>query len=334
MSGWSTLAVAIAEIFALSRAEPLPSASAREALAGNARNAERYVDRLCEDARSLRERPPLRVVLSRERDAAPFLAPLVDSAQPRLRLGEALRARLRSYGADWPARITDEDVAGLDFRWMRALAPFDHWSLLGAGRFRDSPALHFFDGPFPEYGILVEWSKLRYAVALRRHDGAAASTEVRHLADLVRTQSTMLAEMIAVALYRLDSRACEAFVATRQDVCGSRQPDLDQMERYRRSTFASIYFAYPGVAPATVRRAASCMPSPCPALIEAAAGNRAFGAFATPDNLPLTIELTRSFGCDGALLDRAAHGRRMPAAEAAKALAEVANRLPDLLDAR
>jgi hypothetical protein len=140
--------------------------------------------------------------------------------------------------------------------------------------------------------------------------------------------------MIAVSLYRLDARARTAFVAARADVSGWPEPDLDQIDRYRRMVFASLYFAYPGVAPETMRKALACMPSPCPALIEAAGGNRAFGTFATPDNLDLTIELAKSRGCDEPLLDRVAHTRELSASDALTALSDVDTRIPDFFDGR
>jgi hypothetical protein len=143
------------------------------------------VDRLCEETRKLRERPVLPNRSGREGDAAEFMAPLMDYEKPlddppgRLHLSDELRKRIGSYGQDWPAKITDRDLAGLDFAWMQALAQYDHWTLLGAGRLRNLPGNDFFNEPIPNYLSLQLWSKLRYALALRRGDLLAASADVR-----------------------------------------------------------------------------------------------------------------------------------------------------------
>src|SRR5205085_2122107 len=78
-----------------------------------------------------------------------------------------------------------------------------HWSLFGAGRLREQPVEKFFDLPIPNYSSLQFWSKLRLAAAFRRGDFAQASADVRHLADLIRTQDILISEMISVALYRI-----------------------------------------------------------------------------------------------------------------------------------
>ena len=43
--------------------------------------------------------------------------------------------------------------------------------------------------------------------------------------------------------------------------------DLEQLERYRRVTFASLFFTYPGVAQGVVNKALACIPSSCTALV-------------------------------------------------------------------
>jgi len=74
-----------------------------DALSKNASNADAYVDRLCAASSSLRERPVLRDLYPRDRDAAAFMAPLIDYEKPlddppgRLHLPDELRERITSY---------------------------------------------------------------------------------------------------------------------------------------------------------------------------------------------------------------------------------------------
>lgn len=64
--------------------EPLAIGSwnAATALAKNAANADAYLDRLCDEQRRLTERPPIEEPKTQERDAAAFLAPLIDYEAP------------------------------------------------------------------------------------------------------------------------------------------------------------------------------------------------------------------------------------------------------------
>ena len=267
------------------------------------------------------------------------MAPLMDYERPaddppgRLHLADDLRKRLGGYGEDWPAKITDADLAGLDFAWLPALAQFDHWTLLGAGRLRDRPATDFFNDPIPNYIHLLYWARLRYALALRRGDVLAASTEVRHLAELIRTQGILISEMIAVVLARLDLRGREAAFRAGLDVSAWAAPDNDQLDRHRRMAFASMYFTYPGVPPEVLRKAVGCMPSPCSALLEGAGANRAFGAFGTVDNFEVVDELAKAHGCEPAVLARVHQSVELPAGDALRALADdLDRRIPDFFN--
>ena len=296
-------------------------------LAENAKHADEWVDRLCDEARRLREKPAVAEPPKEpERDAAAFMAPLMDYESPldtppgRLHLQEELRARLAGYGADSFLRMTDVDLAGLDFAWMTALGQFDHWSLLGAGQLRDWTGDDWFTTPIPNYIYLQWWVKLRYALAFRRGDLLQASAEVRHLADLIHSQGLLVGDTIALATYGLDARARELAAAAGRDVSGWPVGDLSQLRLQRRMTFGSMYFAYPGVKPETVRKAAGCMPSPCTSLIEAEGANKVLRQFAASDNLALVAELARAQGCEQAALDRAAASRALPSGEALDAL--------------
>lgn len=300
-----------------------------EALMRNAQQADAFVDKLCEETRKLHDHPALPDHDEHNHDAAGFMAPLVDYESPldqppgRLHIAEPLRGRLNAYGADWPTKIAPEDFAGLGFGWLQALAQYDHWTLLSAGRLRDLPAgTNIYGDPIPNYLSLMHWSKLRLALGFRRGDVLAASAEVRHLADLIRSQQILIAEMIAVMLYRFDARARDVAAAAGLDVSAWPAGDTAQLDRHRKMAFASMYFAYPGVSPQTLRKAVSCMPSSCSALLEAAGANRSFGAFATPDNFALVSELATEHGCEAAVLARIAASRELPAQEALQSVSE------------
>jgi hypothetical protein len=216
-----------------------------EALSKNAANADAYVDRLCAESRNFREWPALRS--SRTRDAAAFTAPLIDYEKPlddppgRLHLPDELRERITSYGSEWPTRITDGDLAGLDFSWMAAIAQFDHWTVLGAGRLRDVPVRNVFRDPIPNYVSLMLWSKLRFALGFRRGELAAASAEVRHLADLIQSQGILLAEMVAVALRR--SRRGSGRESVVRSVWRDGQPPFPPGDRLRARLRGSAHRA-------------------------------------------------------------------------------------------
>jgi hypothetical protein len=164
------------------------------------------------------------------------------------------------------------------------------------------------------------WAKLRYALAFRRSDLPAAVREVRHLAMLVHTQGILLAESVANAMGRFEVRARQIAAASGTDVTWWDAPAADQLDRQRRVAFASVYFAYPGVSEATLRKAAECAASPCAMLIEAATANRTFGAYGASDNLALIGSLVERYGCEAAVLERIRQSRELPATEALEAL--------------
>jgi hypothetical protein len=314
------------------------SFSLAEALSKNAAAAERHLEKLCEETRKLRSKPALHDSPSRDRDAAEFMAPLIDYEKPLddppglLHLPEELNKRVAGYGSDWPLRIDERDFGSLDFTWMAQLRQFDHWTVLAFGRLRDVPADNIMRDPIPNYLSLLLWSKLRLAMALRRGDAAAASSDVRHLADLIRSQDILIAEMIAIALYRIDAHARTFADAAGTGLAGWPAGDPEQFDRHRRAAFASIYFTYPGVDPDVVRKAIDCAPTPCVALVEGAAANRAFGAYGGIDNFALVRELAAAHGCEAPVFDRVSTSREISAADALEASEGMEGQIEKFLD--
>ena len=292
-----------------------------ETLEKNARQADAYLGMLCEDSAKLRQRPSPFREPGTARDAAAFMAPLMDYEIPyddppgRLHLKAELAERLKSYGPHWPLRIGDADLAGLDFRWLAELRQFDHWSVLGAGRLRDLPPGRLFVEAIPSYGHLMYWAKLRFALGFRRSDLPAAVAEVRHLTMLVRSQRLLISESVALALSRFEARARQVAVAAGEDVSWWAAPDTDRLELEGRTVFASVYFAYPGVREATLRKAVTCAPSPCVMLIEGAIANRML-ANGPGDNSGLIGTLFPQYGCEPAVLERIRQSRKATAGEA------------------
>jgi hypothetical protein len=302
------------------------SLSLGEALAKNAANADKYVDKLCADAAKLRANPAMPDPAGANADAAAFMAPRMDYERPldlphgSLHLPDELHTRLRDPA--WISKIAESDLQGLDFSWMTQLQQFDHWSYLGAGRLRDYVEVDAVHGAIPNYIYLMDWVKLRYAQALRRGDAQAASVEVRHLADLIRSQGILLAELVAVVIYRFDVPVRAAAVSAAQDVGGWTAPDLDELQLHRQVAFASLYFAYPGVDPETVRKAMGCAVSPCVAMAEAVAFNRSLGQAGGGENLALLNQLAAERGCDATLFARMNGTHEMATAEALETVSD------------
>ena len=314
-----------------------------EALEKNAESADRNVERFCEEARKHRERSPMPEPATRERDAAAFLAPLVDWQKPlddppgRLHLSAALLRRIASYGDEWwPTRPTAQDLTGLDFSWMERLLEFDHWSLLGAGPLKDYPVGDFYHYPIPDYVSLQYWVKLRFALALQRGDFAAASKQVRHLGDLIRSQGTLVSDMIALVLYKIDTTARARAAAAGQDVSSWPAADPAEIDRERPLAFSALYFTYPGVSAETLRKAVACAGSPCSTLFEAVGANRSFGAYGSTDNLSLVQQLAADRNCEAALFERIAKSNELSASDLFQAQRELQDsgggEIPRLLD--
>jgi hypothetical protein len=284
----------------------------------NADAAAKYVDRFCEESNRLKKKSPLRES-TRERDAASYLAPLIDweTDPPRhrkLHLPEILTEKIKAAESRWPAAITAEDLAGLNFDWMRELRTFDHWSMLGAGPIteRNGPD---FDHALPHYAFFMHWSKLRFAYALELGGLAEASADVRHLAHLVHTQGVLITELIALMILKVER---EAYDVAGGEIAGVEPYRVEELDRLRKLTRYSGSFFYPGVDPAVLKKALDCAPSPCPLLFEGSWLDAHVGELAGENTGLDIIEVYGAAGCDTSLLG---HLPRQPASiEAARTL--------------
>jgi hypothetical protein len=313
-----------------------------EALAKNAKDADEHVDRLCDQNRKLQAHsgipPPSTGGTS---DAAAFMAPLIDYEKPLdhppglLHLPSDVVARIQGYGADWPTRISSQDIAGRDFSWLEALGQYDSWSVLSAGRLRDFPVGNVFYEPIPNYTSLLILAKLRYALSFVTGDFLEASAEVRHLAELMRSQGLLISELSGLMLYRFDALARIAAAAAGLDVSTRPSIDVTDVEGWRNTDWASVYFTYPGVSRETLTRALGCMPAPCSALVEGMGMSRTLGAYGATDNRQLLSQLARDQGCETAVFDRLGAAQELSAAEVVATpdmLKFVSGEIPRLLD--
>jgi len=234
-------------------------------LATNARAAEKYIDRFCDESKRVKalkafgERP-------RTKDAAIYLSVRVDWENGRvgmLHLPRSLTDRMGNPPLSW-RNFGPADYAGLDFTWLKDLAEFDYWSLSTDGPIKDSPTLSYFDAPLPNFVQLQHWVKLRLVKGKFENDLPQASLEVRHLADLIASSGTLVAEMIRAAIYGIERGYWELLGLTPPEPL----PSAEAVLQMRHTGFASMYFLYPGVPRAVRTRALACMPIRCTALTE------------------------------------------------------------------
>lgn len=300
----------------------------QELLDKNAKEADQYVDRFCEQAGKFRDGGVPQSHFSGERDAAPYLTRQIDFERPLdlppglLHLPAALQARLQGYGADWLTKIVPQDWQGLDFSWLKQLDQFDYWSALGAGPLRAYPVGNVLYEPIPNFTSVRYWVKLRYALGFARGDVAQASVEVRHLADLMRSQGLLVSELNAMMIYRNDAQARAAAASASIDVSNWPAMDPALTQAWGKMAWASGRFALPGVSEATMRKAATCMPSPCSGLVEGLGLGRSLGGYATADDMSVVTDLGAQAGCEADMISRAGAAHPVSPAEALMVLSD------------
>lgn len=248
----------------------------------NAATAAEMVDAYCAAAEALPKRPSPPPEPPPSRDAAPFLAPLLDWETPKrqgsLHLPDALLAQTR--GERWFEAIPAAE-AQRDFGWLRALEGYDHWSLPPHVRQPD-------EGPdelveIPSYVQLRSWLKLRWVRALGDGDLLDASRQAGHVRALLQKQGLLIAVMISIALEQDERTIFELALARGVQVPGWAPRGADELAEQRRLDRYGYAFLLPGVDPAVAKRALDCAPTPCAALVEGAWQHASLGELA-PDN--------------------------------------------------
>ncbi len=288
----------------------------------NAEIAAATIDEYCAAAAPL-ARPP---ETSRLRDAALYLGPRVDWAEPvrqgALHLSEERLAR--TTGEAWLTTITPADLPQ-DVSWMGELAAFDHWSVRPRARVPDEPYVDVVE--IPNYLQLRAWARLRWARALTAGDLRETSRDVNHLAALLRSQGLIIAVMISLALQQDERVAFEAATARGLVVPGWEPASAETLALSRRLDRAGFAFLAPGVDPAVTQRALSCIPTPCAAVMEGAWSHATIGEFA-PDNTSAAFwALAEPYAaCSPGLLTQIRAATEIPP-ERARAMFDVENPL-------
>ncbi len=273
----------------------------------NAELAKQHVERFCDESRRLKS--PFADAPRGQRDAATYLAGRIDWATTPTTLGllhlpQPLEDRLGAAGVGWPEAVSDTDLAGVDFSWMRDLRAFDVWTLMGAGPLRDAELGRLFEMTIPDFRLLMTWVRLRFARALRVGDFIDASTDVHHLAELLHSQGILISDAVAVFLFRLERQAYDAAKRLGRDVSGWAPAELADINAWKRLSRASPSFLFPGVDPKVMSRALECMPSPCSAIHEAAMVNASIGELSATDTREDFWNVAESRSCDAALLEK------------------------------
>ncbi len=300
--------------------EAAASAAVRGWLEQNAALAEKHVERFCAESKLVKRAPP-GPAPTRARDASSFLTVRIDwegGERPPglLHLPEALRQRLLSYGAEWPQRITDADLQGVDFEWMTQLHQFDHWNLLAEGPLREDRTRDFYRAPIPNFTELYHWVKLRLAVALRTREYAQASADVHQLVALLRSIGAVIADMVAVQVLQLERRALEGVA-----------PELvysaDELAHERRVGRSAMYFMQPGVKEAVMRKAMECNAHfKCSALAEGLGAHVTLAPFSDAKTLGAVQSMIEASGCDSELTRWIGSASARPPVEAQRAVVD------------
>lgn len=291
-------------------------ATIRAKLAANAKRATEELDRYCELNAKLKK-DPLFPDPPGARNAAVFMASRVDwegttGRWGTLHLPDTIRAHV-GPGTEWLLTVTDTDLAGLDFSWMKQLRAFDVWTFAGDGA-ADEHRHAAITVNLPNFVSLQAQTKLRFARAYRDGDWSDAVLEVRHLAHLLHTMNISVPEAIGTSLLRIERRAREQ--ATRLGVDLSSLPPLPELATVEAHFITSArtgWFVAPGVPEAVRRRALECSAGQCTTAFEGMSLQSSLRPWAPPGSMESFLEDIRQLGCDTAMLERLA---RMPPATA------------------
>lgn len=239
----------------------------RQSAAWPAAQGRAALPRFLEDRQALRAAGVFDEAPARRADAGellnprlPFTGPaeLVDGWNQRLRAagagpGPDLRipdAAQKALGRpDWPAY--QPDWQHLDTGWFAALARYDHWSRdHGPGGPRPAapdPAARrpsLVNAPRPILSALIAWSKLRLLDGARRGDVAAASRDVRKLAQLLWSQDDLIGALVGTAVLRSESTFLAALKARGDAALAAGVVPLDPTLSERARRYLLAYAAY------------------------------------------------------------------------------------------
>ncbi|NTX62806.1 hypothetical protein HUA74_19350 [Myxococcus sp. CA051A] len=160
------------------------------------------------------------------------------------------------------------DLSALDFNWMRELKRFDRWDIRQNLPFKQEEPFDLMTVPFPNFIVLMEWSKLRLLQGMRTGQPLEAAQDVRHLAWLSYRTDTLIGSMIAYTLLGLERTA---HALTKQPPSEWRPMSQEQGDRLRAVFWASKSFSNITTPVEVARKARSCGSgiSRCLGLVEA-----------------------------------------------------------------
>jgi len=154
----------------------------------------------------------------------------------------ALEADLKAWGTNWLDHVDDADLTGVDLRWMRDLARFDHWDIEADGSPANEAPWAWSTAPFPDYITLQTAAKVRLLQGLREAKGAEAAAEVRELARLAASTETLIGDMVGVSMIKFDVRARLMATKRGQDASSWPTSTIEEAERLRRTIWAAVGF--------------------------------------------------------------------------------------------
>lgn len=124
---------------------------------------------------------------------------------------------------DEPSLPTAEELAALDFTWLRDLEGYAYWELTTHPHFEGGGPVDGVKMPMPDFMTLLTGAKLRLLDGWRRGDLASARAEVRHVAWLMATTETVLGGMCAAAMLGIEEKARATFTPDEPAAVPTRQ---------------------------------------------------------------------------------------------------------------
>lgn len=207
-------------------------------------------------------------------DASTFLNPLISWAEKPGLL--ALAPETKSLFANSKTSFSDIKVdwkqANLDFSWFSSLARFDVWSFDQGGPFFDQGQdYNVLNLPFPDYGELRTWSKLRL---LKGRDDKAlepAFKEVRQLAKLMMSQESLLSTMSAISLLKAETQFYASLSEEERRTLNWSVISAEDLAAARRYYWAQLSFLDLRLSDSSFQKHASMEPGLCTRVYEALA---------------------------------------------------------------
>jgi hypothetical protein len=127
----------------------------------------------------------------------------------------AVRERLDAWRQTWLDHAGDVD--DVDTSVLSSLTTFDHWDIWASGPLAEwvaaNPGEIALASPSPEWIDLWRLGQARLAQGVFRRDPLPALREVRHLAVLLYSTESLVAEMVALALLESEREAAERAIA-------------------------------------------------------------------------------------------------------------------------